>query len=685
MLGLTLALGIENSNWAGAVAPSFSPSELGANLLAWYDFTDASKVTTSGGVNVTGVIDKSTNARNLSGVNNPQWDGSKITFNGTNNYLMSTAPFMYANGKIMIYIVANISSAIGSSVIAEGSSAAGNPVYQPMAVKNTASSTDNAVFLRNDAGTTIASNIQGYSVVAYDGTKRLIRLMDDGEFITAGANGTDGTIINAFTRAGTLTLNRFSIGCLLRSAASAFLTGSISEIIICSDETNIYEIESYLARKHGLLSSLSATHPYKAVAAPVGANANTIPVITTPIVAAFNGDSITELGAEGGTGSSFSKLYNSGYIAPYLAASNGRMRTDPDLDFGASGQSTPYILTNITDMAAKEWDVAMIMAGVNDCKNEFTASRIISNLSQMYDYVAFTLDKRCVPITILSNDNWGAFSGAQITAGRAKINQVNRWIMKQSARRAGRCVSVDAYTNFSTADSPKANYTFDDIHPAPAGSWSVGESIDTQLTPYYGTGSLPTFTSGNLLLNGDMTGTSGTKDGTFTGSVADSFAATGSGGVGTRTASKVAGAQRLALDILGDGSIDTMSLGQSVSSGFASGDTVYGVAYIEIIGTPVAIYRNSLSIDVTGTGTPFLDHCYGMQIYDGSFQPGTLGGEKPIAETYLPAGKYLIITPDLALTGTGLTLNWSYTMGGRATIETAQGTVDIIGAGIFKR
>lgn len=233
---------------------SFSPSSLGSDLLAWYDFGDAATIT--GSPNVTAVTDKSTNARDLTGTNNPQWDGSKITFNGTNNYLSRTDAFMYANGNCEIHVVMQSDGGgVNKSLVGEGSSASTNPIYQTI-LTSQVSATDNDVFgfIRTDAPSTTFANNLGMGVAAFDNVKKLVSWIDTGAEITTLIDGVEGTTPRLYTRSGVLTLNRFAIGALLRATAGNFYAGDTWEIVITKflTDTQRNDLMSYLGTKHSI-------------------------------------------------------------------------------------------------------------------------------------------------------------------------------------------------------------------------------------------------------------------------------------------------------------------------------------------------------------------------------------------------------------------------------------------------
>ncbi len=656
-------------------APTHAPA-----LMAWYDASDASSIT-----HVSNVIsqwnDKSGNARHVSqggaSTLRPTYvpASNKITFDG-GDYLFNTAPFMYANGGVAVYAVISMPSQNGTAWLAEGSSSATNPVYEPCAVKSGSTNADTATFTRNDAGVTLASNITGNGAVMFDNTKRLVRLSDTSTTLTAYVNGDQSSIIVDYVRSGTLTLNRFAIGCLLRSSAGAFINGDIYEIIICGNDSYGREVEGYLAHKHGLSSALPSWHPYKS-SAPVSSSAPpAIPLVTGAVTAALMGDSIT---AYGNTISGSADAHeNVGYFTAYNALSGARMLFPMANNKGVAGHKTSDMLARmVADLGTLPFDTCFVMAGINDISSEVSVSAIISNISALINYITNTLNKRCVVLTILSRSVWPVgWNATQISTAKTKIKTINAWIMAQHGTRRGKVVAVDLYTNFTNgSDEAYANLTYDGLHNAPYGAMRNGVDISSRLSPYYGAGAY-SFSTGNLLANGTLAGTGGTAGANTTGSVANSYTASGTGGTNGRTASKNGGGtQRLSMAVTGGTAADTMRLSQSISSGFTVGDTIYGLALVEVIGTPVNINRSALDVILSGTGIPTKNTVRGLD--DGGYA---------VAETYLSPGQYLISTPDLVISsGTSLSLEWRYEMVGNSSSSPTSGTIDIKGAGIFKR
>ncbi len=679
MVTLGPGLGFSRPRRKKTTSAPFVPTNAPA-LRAWYDASDATTITHASNV-VSQWNDKSGNNRHVSQAGastlRPTYvpASKKIFFDG-GDYLFNTSPFMYTNGGIAIYAVVSCPAQNGTAWLSEGSSSATNPVYQPCAVKSGSVNSDTATFIRNDSGVSLASNITGNGAVMFDNTKRVVRLSDSGSVLTVHVNGTQSSIIVDYVRSGTLTLNRFTIGCLLRNSAGSFINGDIFEIIICGNDVYGAEVEGYLAHKHGLSAALPAWHPYKNSAPTSNAAPPSIPLVTGTVRAALMGDSITSFVNTSSVSTDAHE--NIGYFTAYNALSGARMQIPLANNKGIAGNQTSQMVSRLaSDLGALPFDTCFVMGGINDVSSEFPASSIMSNLSSIINYITNTLGKRCVILTILSRSTWPVgWNATQISNAKIKIKTINAWIMAQHGSRLGKVISVDIYTNFTNgSDEAIANMTYDGLHPAPYGAMRAGLDINTRLSPFYGLGAYD-FASANLLSNGLMSGTSGTAGSNFSGPVATGFTASGTGGSGGRTASKpLANTQRLSMAVTGGTASDTMRLSQSITTGFAVGDTVYGLALLEVIGAPVNITRSGLDVILSGSGIPTKNTVSGMD--DSGY---------PLAETYLSPGQYLMSTPDLAISsGSSMTLEWRYEMIGSSNVSPNNGVIDIRGAGLFKR
>lgn len=247
--------GVSNWDSLDTVVTPFTPTDLGADLLAWYDATDGNTITHSAGV-VSQWNDKSTNARSVSQAGastlRPTWNLSNaISFDG-GDYLFSTSPFMYNNGGVAIYMVASAASSNAQTVISEGRSSTDTPLYVPIYTDNSPTSGSISGFIRNDANVTNFTSTNELGSSFFNSTKNIIRIVDSGADFTGYLNGTQSPTIRSYTRANPLTTDRFTIGGLLRTTFATGWTGTIYEIIIAKNDNYGLEMEGYLANKHGI-------------------------------------------------------------------------------------------------------------------------------------------------------------------------------------------------------------------------------------------------------------------------------------------------------------------------------------------------------------------------------------------------------------------------------------------------
>lgn len=234
---------------------NFTPSSI-PNLGAWFDASDISTITESGGA-VSQWNDKSGNGRNVSqsvGSSQPTTGATTlkgynvIDFDGSADHLFNTSPFMWSAGAATICCVLKGSAVTGATIIAEGSSTSTNPVYRKYA---SAVDTDEIVLqIRQDTGSSITAD-SNTNNAALDNTFHASVLIDTGNQYTVFIDRVRGNDIG-YTRTTTLTANRFALGCLLRASAGNFFTGSIAEICVYSRALTLNEkalIDTYFKQK----------------------------------------------------------------------------------------------------------------------------------------------------------------------------------------------------------------------------------------------------------------------------------------------------------------------------------------------------------------------------------------------------------------------------------------------------
>lgn len=648
-------------------ARAFPPLNL-PGLQAWYDATDSATITQSGGL-VSQLIDKSTNARHVtsSGAARPSASAGYISFNGSSQYLFNNLPFLYNSGNYAVYAVIDGTPANYGAVVAEGNSV-GSSSYCPVMTGSGGANAEITPYILTDSGNVLRANVS-LGAVSHTNSKKIIRVCEKFSHISSYVDGTFGITPRTYTRTSSLTTDRFAIGARINSVAGFFGNFKLYEMIIVGSDAYGQQIEGYLAAKHGLTANLPATHPYKSRAPMMGQTTSyPIEVKTSgAITAALMGDSITAFNS-----GILSDTYNygtAGYFVNYNLLSRQRMIFPVSYNKGVSGQRTTDMISRMaTDLGPLTFDRCFLLAGTNDISNGDSQESIRDNLDTLLNYITITKGKTAIILTIMPRTH-----GTDAVSRKARIVNLNDFIMKSHGTREGRVIAVDVYTTLNDGnDEPIANSTADGLHPSSYGAMLLGRDINTRLQNYYGPGSY-NFSTGNLLGNGILAGTGGTVGSNAAGTIATSYAFTGSGGTNGRMASKNGdGSQRLGMVVTGGTTADKMTLTQSISSGFSSGDTLYGMALVEIVGTPANITRSGLEINLTSTQT----------LKNASAMDSGLG---QIAEHYMTPGIYLLQTPDLPLTATPTSVQWKYEMVGDSSVTATSGIVNILGAGIFKR
>lgn len=162
-------------------------------------------------------------------------------FDGTDDFLINTTPTLYAAGAATIFAVVSFDSTApvaNRRFYSEGSTASANQAYivgNSIDGNTTLNFNDLGVFIRNDAntvvleGTTVGSEILVDAVNNTNSTH--ITFVDAGNEMR-GHSGGGTASTRAYTRSGSLTLDRAGIGAFVRTTgASGFWQGRISEMV----------------------------------------------------------------------------------------------------------------------------------------------------------------------------------------------------------------------------------------------------------------------------------------------------------------------------------------------------------------------------------------------------------------------------------------------------------------------
>lgn len=181
-----------------------------------------------------------------------------VEFDGTDDILryMADLSMWNASGCTVAISMRSLSNGITKTLVGSASTASGNQFYNAVYSQNLAGNQANAAnYIRNNSGVDVmASTLSNYTS-AFDGSDRVIIMVDDGSGITIYKDGVAGTR-RAYTRAGnSLTLNNVTLGGLLRTTVSNWFAGRVYGMAIwpgrALDATERGEVNTYFASLYG--------------------------------------------------------------------------------------------------------------------------------------------------------------------------------------------------------------------------------------------------------------------------------------------------------------------------------------------------------------------------------------------------------------------------------------------------
>lgn len=177
----------------------------------------------------------------------PLWDGvSKITFDGTTDYLLNMNPIL-SMGKTTTFIVGRYVNTGNALMSERDSTDGGNLYFAPFGISSTS-----AHFLRNDAG--VLSN-EAYTGTWKDANRKVIVNIETDTAMIKRVNGSQNSS-NPFTRTGSYTPDMFSFGANFNgSSADRFTPFELERMIIYNRElttSEIEQVEDYLNSEYGV-------------------------------------------------------------------------------------------------------------------------------------------------------------------------------------------------------------------------------------------------------------------------------------------------------------------------------------------------------------------------------------------------------------------------------------------------
>ncbi len=373
-------------------------------------------------------------------------------------------------------------------------------------------------------------------------------------------------------------------------------------------------------REEGQLWRYSATLTTRSLSGPL-VDPEAVPAPpeepALPNVIALLGDSLTSDGINNTADEKRNANRGMTHWVPFLTSQ--RFTSPQSMNFGVSGENSAQIAQRAWQVVSSGAGVCIVMAGTNDIGG-FTAAQTKANLTSIYQQLsAAGILIIALPILPRTLTPEAQYSFPQ---------QINEWMRDQAAV-YDRFVFIQPYEfwdQYSPTYSPRADYTYDGLHPKAIGAFTLARPIAEYLNsirPYPGIAVhsiCDFFNSSNprgvLNANPLLGGAGGTKGAGVTGDVADShrlqaFANGGSIGSLTVTASKGASMrtggvnQRIQVGGTATGGFDT-SVILDLPSGIpniAAGDTIEMLADIEIAGATIGISGIEAYIAVQQSGT----------------------------------------------------------------------------------
>jgi hypothetical protein len=242
--------------------------------LQWHDMLQG--ITDAGSGKVSAWNDALGNTlRNVSqstGANRPTLTTNGVEFNGTSDFLFNSNPYMYAlsGGFHVICIMsapANTSSAAQDGFV-EASTASITPNYRILCKDNIiadygkitqASRNNTSTNFFFFGGNTGLSN-------AWDNTFKIIEYIDTTTQISTAINCVAESSPITYSRSGSLTLNRYSVGAMVRSTNLNFMSMTLKCKAVFPANISLSDrqkAQGYLAHRYNVASLLPGDHPYK--------------------------------------------------------------------------------------------------------------------------------------------------------------------------------------------------------------------------------------------------------------------------------------------------------------------------------------------------------------------------------------------------------------------------------------
>lgn len=143
-------------------------------------------------------------------------------------FLFRDAPFMFDAGASSLSMAISLTAQTNRYIVSERDTASVNSIYG-LARQDSTTGANCMTIMRNTANSVFLSTTG--SVVAFDGNLKHLAVVDAGNNIAQFVNGASA-LSGSYTRTGSLTLTRFTVGCSSSTSNVDFITGHIAELLI---------------------------------------------------------------------------------------------------------------------------------------------------------------------------------------------------------------------------------------------------------------------------------------------------------------------------------------------------------------------------------------------------------------------------------------------------------------------
>jgi hypothetical protein len=152
-------------------------------------------------------------------------------FDGTASVYSDSSPGMYAAGSASVLTVLSGSAQANARIVVEGNTGNNNPQYAPLVVTGNTPFANASGLIRNDANTVLCADNGGGLPAIMSGSAHQTSTVDTGSSLNQYTDGASSKT-DAYTRSGTMTVDVFALGALIRTTTSNYVAASIPEVVI---------------------------------------------------------------------------------------------------------------------------------------------------------------------------------------------------------------------------------------------------------------------------------------------------------------------------------------------------------------------------------------------------------------------------------------------------------------------